>query len=158
MRDLREIMRRWVTGVSIVTVEYDGLRHGATVSSLASISVEPPLVTVTLAKGTRTHQMMIKAGQFGVTILSTNQQSLSERFSGAVSEEQDRFTGVDYFNIFEHLPVLDGGLAALGCRIVHSYEMANSTLFVGEVIASQLGKEQPPLVYVNRTYRRLEEM
>jgi len=158
MHDLREIMRRWVTGVSIVTVEYDGFRHGATVSSLASISVEPPLVTVTLAKGTRTHQMMIKAGLFGVTILSTKQQSLSERFSGAVSEEHDRFAGVDYFDIFEHIPVLDGGLAALGCRIVHSYEMANSTLFVGEVIASQLGNDQPPLVYVNRTYRRLEEM
>jgi flavin reductase (DIM6/NTAB) family NADH-FMN oxidoreductase RutF len=157
MLDLREIMRRWVTGVSIVTVENEGIRHGATVSSLASISVDPPFVTVTLAKGTRTHQMMKKAGLFGVTILSGEQQSLSERFSGAVSEEHDRFEGVEYFDILEHIPVLNSGLAALGCRIVHSYEMANSTLFVGEVIASQLGEDQPPLVYVNRTYRRLEE-
>jgi len=158
MLDLREIMRRWVTGVSIVTVENEGIRHGATVSSLASISVDPPLVNVTLAKGTRTHEMMIRAGFFGVTILSSQQQSLSEKFSGSVSEEHDRFKEVEYFEILEHIPVLKGGLAALGCRIVHSYEMANSTLFVGEVIASQLGEDQPPLVYVNRTYRRLEEM
>jgi flavin reductase len=158
MLDLREIMRRWVTGVSIVTVENDGIRHGATVSSLASISVDPPLVNVTLAKGTRTHDMMKRAGFFGVSILSSRQQLLSERFSGAVSEEHDRFEGVEYFDILEHIPVLNGGLASLGCRIVHSYEMANSTLFVGEVVASQLGKDDTPLVYVNRTYRRLEEM
>jgi flavin reductase (DIM6/NTAB) family NADH-FMN oxidoreductase RutF len=157
MLDLREIMRRWVTGVSIVTVENEVVRHGATVSSLTSISVDPPLITVTLAKGTRTHQMIKKAGFFGVTILSSKQQMLSEKFSGGVSEEHDRFEGVEYFDILEHIPVLHGGIAALGCRIVHSYEMANSTLFVGEVIASQLGEDQPPLVYVNRAYKRLED-
>ncbi len=157
MLDLRMIMRRWVTGVSIVTVENEGIRHGATVSSFASISVEPPLVSFSLTKGTRTHDMIKKAGIFGVTILSSRQQSLSERFSGSVKEEHDRFEGVDYYDIIEHIPVLNGGIAALGCRIVHSYEMVNSTIFIGEVIASHLGEDQPPLVYVNRTYRRLDE-
>ena len=157
MSDLREIMRRWVTGVSVVTVEHDGLRHGATVSSLASISVDPPLITVTLAKGTRTHQMMLSAGVFGVTVLSLNQQSLAERFSGSIAEDQDRFDGIQYKYLIDQIPVLDGGLAALGCRIVHAYEMKNSTLFVGEVMSSYLGEEQSPLVYVNRNYRQLED-
>lgn len=156
MLDLREIMRRWVTGVSIVTVEDGGNRHGATVSSLASISLDPPLITVTLTNNTRTHQMVANTGHFGVTILSHEQQFLSERFAGAISEDQDRFEGVDYFDIYENIPVLKGGLATLGCRVVHSHEMPNSTLFIAEVIASQLGDEQEPLVYVNRTYRRLE--
>jgi len=158
MLDLRQIMRRWVTGVAIVSVEYNGVRHGATVSSLASVSLEPPLVTITLSKQSRTHQMIEHASIFGVTLLSLDQQPLSERFAGAVSEEQDRFEGVEYFEISEHIPVIKGGLAALACRIVHEYAMADSTLFVGEVIASQLGEDQNPLVYINRTYRKLEEM
>jgi flavin reductase (DIM6/NTAB) family NADH-FMN oxidoreductase RutF len=158
MLDLRQIMRRWVTGVAIVSVEDNGNRHGATVSSLASVSLEPPLVTITLSKQSRTHQMIERARLFGVTLLSHDQQSLSERFAGAVGEEQDRFEGVEYLEISKHIPVIKGGLAALGCRIVHEYTMADSTLFVGEVIASQLGEDHRPLVYVNRTYRELEEM
>ena len=158
MVDLRIIMRRWVTGVAIVTVEFDGIRHGATVSSFASVSLEPPMVTLTLSKQSRTHQMIEQARFFGVTLLSRDQQPLSERFAGAISEEQDRFEGVKYFEISDHIPVIEGGLAALGCRIVHEYAMTDSTLFVGEVISSRLGGDQPPLVYVNRTYRKLEEM
>ena len=157
MIDLREVMRRWVTGVSIVTVELDGHKHGATVSSLASISVDPPLVTVTLAKGTRTHQLMNDAGVFGVTLLSHDQQVISERFAGNVPDAQDRFENVLYHYISMGIPVLDGGLAFLGCRIVHQYEMTKSTLFVGEVITADLGEDHAPLVYVNRTYRRLED-
>ena len=157
MIDLREVMRRWVTGVSIVTVEYNGTKHGATVSSLASVSVDPPMVTVTLAKGTRTHQLMCEAGLFGVTLLSHDQQAISERFAGNIADGLDRFEGVQAHYIEKNIPVLDGGLAFLGCCIVHQYEMLNSTLFIGEVIAADLGANQAPLVYVNRTYKRLEE-
>lgn len=157
MAELREVMRRWVTGVSIVTAEKDGIKHGATVSSLASISVDPPLVTVTLTRGTRTHHLMLEAGKFGVTILSKEQQSLSERFSGKTTEDQDRFAGIDFHYMQEQIPVLNGGLAHLACRIIHNYDMAFSTLFVGEVIEASLGEDQLPLVYMNREYRRLEE-
>jgi flavin reductase (DIM6/NTAB) family NADH-FMN oxidoreductase RutF len=157
MIDLREVMRRWVTGVSIVTVESEGHKHGATVSSFTSVSVDPPLVTVTLAKSTRTHQFMNDAGVFGVTLLSHDQRVISERFAGNIPDGQDRFEGVLNHYISMGIPVLDGGLAFLGCRIVHQYEMAKSTLFVGEVIAADLGEDKAPLVYVNRMYRRLED-
>lgn len=157
MIDLREVMRRWVTGVSVVTVEYKGLKHGATVSSLASVSVDPPMVTVTLAKNTLTHQLLSDTRVFGVTLLALDQQGISERFSGKIPDGENRFEGIPNHYIAENIPVLDGGLAFLGCRVVHQYEMTNSTLFIGEVITAELGGEQAPLVYVNRTYRRLEE-
>ena len=157
MIDLRLVMRRWTTGVCIVTVEHNGYQHGATVSSLASVSVDPPLITVTLAKNTRTHQMMIEAGEFGVTLLSHQQQEISERFAGEIPDLEDRFEGVQSHPIAPNIPVLDGGLAILGCRVIHQFDMAHSTLFVAEVIAVELGEDQPPLVYLNRVYRRLEE-
>lgn len=157
MLDLREVMRRWATGVTIVTVEKGGQKHGSTVSSLTSISIDPPLVTVTIAKGTRTHHLMQMAGIFGITILSDQQQSLSERFAGELTEDQDRFEGVNSKYIFEGIPVLEDGLACLGCTIEYEYDMPTSTLFIGRVVASELGIGAPPLVYLNRTYRRLEE-
>jgi len=157
MLDLRDVMRRWATGVTIVTAENGGQKHGATVSSLTSISVDPPLVTVTIAKGTRTHHLMQLAGKFGITILSDQQQALSERFAGELTEDQDRFEGVNSKYIFEGIPVLESGLACLGCAIEYEYDMPKSTMFVGRVVASELGDAIPPLVYLNRTYRRLEE-
>ena len=157
MLDLREVMRRWATGVTIVTAENGGQKHGATVSSLASISVDPPLVSVTIAKGTRTHQLLHLAGKFGITILSVQQQSLSERFAGELTENQDRFDGVNFKYLVEGIPVLIGGLACLGCTIEYEYDMPNSTLFVGRVVVSEMGEGDLPLIYLNRTYRRLEE-
>jgi flavin reductase (DIM6/NTAB) family NADH-FMN oxidoreductase RutF len=157
MIDLREVMRRWVTGVSIVTVESRGLRHGATVSSLASISVEPPLITVTLASSSRTHQMLLESGSFGVSLLALEQQPLAERFSGQVADEHDRFDSLAWEYILDGIPVISGALASLGCQLVHQYSMSSSTLFVAQVKAASLGQEHAPLVYVNRSYRRLED-
>jgi flavin reductase (DIM6/NTAB) family NADH-FMN oxidoreductase RutF len=157
MLDLREVMRRWATGVTIVTAENGANKHGATVSSLTSISIDPPLVTVTIAKGTRTHHLMKLAGTFGITILSDQQQTLSERFAGELTGDQDRFEGVNSNYIFEGIPVLEGGLAFLGCTIEYEYDMPNSTLFIGKVVTSELGEAASPLVYLNRKYRRLEE-
>lgn len=157
MLDLREVMRRWATGVTIVTAENNGQKHGATVSSLTSISVDPPLITVAIAKGTRTHHLMQAAGAFGVTVLTSRQQMLSERFAGALTEDIDRFEGVNYKYIQDGIPVLTGGLAAMGCLIDHVYDMPKSTLFVGRVVVAELGEDEPPLIYLNRLYRRLEE-
>jgi flavin reductase (DIM6/NTAB) family NADH-FMN oxidoreductase RutF len=157
MLDLREVMRRWATGVTIVTAENNGQRHGATVSSLTSISVDPPLITVAIARGTRTHHLMQAAGKFGVTILAAQQQDLSERFAGALTEDTDRFEGLGYEYIQEDIPVLIGGIATMGCLIDHIYDMPKSTLFIGRVVSAVLGEDEPPLIYLNRTYRRLEE-
>jgi flavin reductase (DIM6/NTAB) family NADH-FMN oxidoreductase RutF len=157
MIDLRQVMRRWTTGVAIVTVEEGGFRHGATISSLTSVSVDPPVITMSLTNGTRTHQMISKAGIFGVTMLSIHQQSLAETFSGKVPEDGDRFMGVGVHDILDQVPVLDGGIAVMGCKVVHQHMMTNSTLFIAEVVAAQLGEDNAPLLYVNRQYRKLED-
>lgn len=157
MVELREVMRRWATGVSIVTVEKDGHKHGATVSSLASVSVAPPMVTIALTKGTRTHHMIVETGIFGVTLLSQEQLQVSEQFAGKMTEEQDRFEGIGFHYLRDQIPVLDGAIAYLACRIVHQYEMPFSTLFLGEVLEAKLGEDKPPLVYLNRAYKRLED-
>ena len=150
-------MRRWVTGVSIVTSQSEGYRHGMTVNSFVSISIEPPLVAVTLAVNTRTHSLVKECGYFGVSILSSSQSELSDIFAGRILDGGDRFAGVESYTWLGKAPLIEGGLAGLECRVVHEYPMPNSTLFVGEVLAAGRREEGDPLVYVDRGYHALQK-
>jgi flavin reductase (DIM6/NTAB) family NADH-FMN oxidoreductase RutF len=91
---LRHAMRAWTTGVAVVTATYDGQRYGMTVNSFTSISLEPPLISVTLKQLTHTHDLLVKSNEFAVTILSSYQKELSDRFAGKMPFFQDRFDGV----------------------------------------------------------------
>ena len=88
---LRHLMRHWTTGVTIVTSIHNGNYHGMTVNSFTSLSINPALITVTLANTTRTQRLVLASSVFGVTILSTDQQELADRFAGKIPEEEDRF-------------------------------------------------------------------
>jgi flavin reductase (DIM6/NTAB) family NADH-FMN oxidoreductase RutF len=153
---LRQAMRHWTTGVSVVTSQFEGQRHGMTVNSFTSISIDPPRVVVTLAKRTRTCAMVNASGNFGVSILRVSQLEISERFAGHIPEEGDRFHGLELLASGRGLPLLADCLAGLDCQVIHSYEMPDSTLFVGEVLeVCQLANEGEPLLYHNRSYRKL---
>ncbi len=153
---LRQAMRHWTTGVSVVTSQFEGHRHGMTVNSFTSISLEPPRVVVTLANRTRTCALVRQSGCFGVSILRASQQELSERFAGRIPEGSDRFDGLDVITSSNGLTLLAGCLAGLDCQVIHTYEMADSTLFVGEVLEVLLAEDEgEPLLYHNRSYRRL---
>jgi len=153
--DLRKAMRHWTTGVAIVTSQWDGQSHGMTVNSLTSISLDPPRVVVTLANTTRTCRLVQQSGVFGVTILSEDQADISDRFAGRVPDGDNRFHDLRTFSLQSGAPLLNGGLAVLDCRVVHTYPMPNSTLFVGEVLEAHDSPDGRPLVYLNRTYHKV---
>jgi flavin reductase (DIM6/NTAB) family NADH-FMN oxidoreductase RutF len=154
---LRRAMRQWTTGVTVVTTELDGRRHGMTVNAFTSVSLEPPLVLVSLERTTRTHGLVEGSGRFGVTILAQDQQELSDRFAGRISDLADRFTGLETDTLVSGVPFIRGGLAYLDCKVVQRHPAGTHTLFIGEVIAVQSdGEEESPLVYLNRAYRKLK--
>jgi len=154
---LRHAMRQWTTGVTVVTSRFGNQRHGMTVNSFTSLSLEPPLVTVTLAIGTRTQMIVEQSGLFGVTILNENQAEISDRFAGRIPEKADRFVGVETFQLSSGAPFIQGGLAFLDCKVIFSYAMQSSKMYIGEVVELQPGKDGQPLVYHNRLYHRLEK-
>lgn len=155
--ELRIAMRRWLTGVTIVAVDYQGVKHGMTVSSFTSVSLAPPVVTVSLERSTRTHELLMKAGVFALTILSGAQQDLSERFGGVQSEHQDRFAGLVSHTLLTGAPFLPGGMAYLDCRVIATHHFGTNTLFLAEVLAAQAGEGRLPLIYYNQQYHRLQE-
>ncbi|RME86636.1 MAG: flavin reductase [Anaerolineae bacterium] len=152
---LRQAMRAWTTGVSVLTTAHEGIRHGMTVNSLASISLDPPRISVSLQKSSRTHGLVLRSGLFGVTILSAEQEAISRRFAGETGDDEDRLAGLDVETLTTGAPFIKGGLAYLDCRVVQTIDSGASTLFIAEVVEARRISDGSPLVYHDREYRRL---
>jgi flavin reductase (DIM6/NTAB) family NADH-FMN oxidoreductase RutF len=149
-------MRAWTTGVAVVTAVHEGQRYGMTVNSFTSVSLEPPLVVVTLKQLTHTHDLVVKSNAFAVTILAADQKHLSDRFAGKLPEIHDRFDGLELETLALDAPLLKGGLAHFNCRVIQSIPIGENTLFLAEVIAARGEGEGEPLVYHNRVFWKLQ--
>jgi len=151
----RDALRFFPSGVTVVTIRSAGRIHGLTVSAFASISPDPPLVGVFIDHRHGAHAMLQKPGaRFAVSFLAEEQRSLSERF--AWSPDDERFDEGRWLDEGVDAPVLADALAWLRCSIDSTHVAGTHTLYVGRV--ESIGRPRPgerPLVYWNRTYRRL---
>ena len=153
--DLRRALRHWVTGVTVVTSQSGDVRHGMTVNSLASVSLEPPVILITLQHATRTYALVSQSRIVGITFLGESQTELSDRFAGKIPEDGDRFKGLETFTWKTGAPLISGGTAYLDCRVRSVYPLDQSTLFILDVVAARPATEEMPLAYFNRLYHRL---
>lgn len=146
-------MGRFATGVTVLTVNgADGRPLGMTASSLASVSLEPPLVSVCVDHAAELHDAILAAPVFVVNILESRQEALSRRFA---DRHEDRFDGVGYHRSPEGLVLLDGALAHLECDRFASYPGGDHTIIIGRVIGGSTG-EGRPLLYYRGGYATLE--
>lgn len=155
---LRTVMRHWASGICVATAAHQGLRQGMTVSSFTSVAVDPPMVLISLHKNTRTHDLVLQSEAFGVTLLAADQQEISDRFAGRLGED-DRFAGLETFQLLTGSPLLMGGLAVFDCRLRGSFDANTTTVMFGEVVTARLSDrpegELKPLLYYNQSYHRL---
>lgn len=154
---LRQAMRAWSSGVTVVTARHNGEQHGMTVSSFTSIALAPPLIIISLQVASRTHRLVSQAGVFAVTILAENQREISERFAGRVPDQEDRLAGLETETLASGAPLLKGGLAWLDCRVTQVIPAGTNTLFLAEVIAARGDGDRAPLLYHDRRYWRMVE-
>ncbi len=154
--DFRDALSHFPSGVTIVTVKAGDLVHGLTVSAFASISPEPPLIAVIIDQGHRAYPVLEAPGAvFAVNILRQNQQDLSDRFAWV--KDEDRFLCGDWTTAATGAPVLEDAAAWLDCTIHSRSPAGTHVIYLGEVQASRVPRpDEPPLVYWNRGYRRLE--
>lgn len=155
--ELRAAMRAWTVGVTIVTAAHQGEQHGMTVNSFTSVSLDPPLVIISLQNDTRTCALVRRAEAFGVTVLSSLQADLSDLFAGRLLNSEERMSSVETETLVTGAPLIKGGLAYFDCRVRQSLPAGVNTLFLAEVVAARSYGEDHPLVYHNREYRRLAE-
>lgn len=154
---LRQLMRAWTSGVAVVTAAHDGEVHGMTVSSFTSVSLEPPLIAISLHTDSRTCRLVQRSGAVAVSILSAAQREVSDLFAGRVAEHVDRMAGLELETLVTGAPALKAALARMDCRVVQTVPAGMNTLIVAEVVAVAGDGLGDPLVYHNRGYWDLKK-
>jgi len=139
-------MRRFPTGVTVVTSVRDGEPRGVTVSSFASVSIDPPLVLICVNREARSYLYISSSKIFAVNILAGNQRALAERFAGKLRDNQ--FEGVEYDIGATGAPVLRGTVAHLDCEVAEEHHAGSHSIFVGRVV-SCTSRPGSPLGYYN---------
>jgi flavin reductase len=122
----RGSLGRFATGVAVVTFDTDQGRHGITVNSFTSVSLEPPLVLVSIARTTKSHDEL--AGKpFTVNVLGAEQRALASNFAGKPTGEPRWIEGTV-------APRLAGVLSYFECTPWAAYPGGDHTLYLGEVV------------------------
>lgn len=151
-QEYKEALSRFTSGVTVVTVGMGDQVHGMTASSFASVSLDPPLVLVSLEKQSRTRDLVIEAGAFAVNILESSQREVARAFARRGVKPFDRLS---YRLGVTGAPLIEGSLAHLECRTVNVVGGGDHDLFIAEVTATEV-HEGAPLVYYRRDYRALD--
>jgi flavin reductase (DIM6/NTAB) family NADH-FMN oxidoreductase RutF len=148
----RALFRRWPTGVSVVIAEAGGRRAGLTVNSLVSLSLDPPLVGISLALSASLFEVLREAGEWSVSMLAGGQEHLAQHFALSIPP----------IILWDGVPVreddprlLEGAVGWLHARTVAEVPAGDHTVFVGEVVSLEQGPGHGALVYLHRDYHAL---
>lgn len=155
-RDFRDTLGRFATGVTVVTMLLPGEEgkreaFGITVNAFMSLSLDPPLVAVSIDKRARAHKTLLGAERFGVSVLAEGQAAVSDRFAG-----RPVTLGHDPYEEHEGFPVIGGALAQIVLGMERAVDAGDHTIFIGRVEAMRRS-EGAPLLYFKGAYRHLPE-
>jgi flavin reductase (DIM6/NTAB) family NADH-FMN oxidoreductase RutF len=149
----RSVLGRFASGVTIVTARDDaGVDHGMTVSAFCSLSLDPPLVLLCVDHAASMYELLLTHPQFGISILSSNQEAYSRRFA---DPDSDRFDGIAYSRGESGVVLLEESLAHLECRVTEHYGGGDHTIFIAEVEHAE-PRDGRPLMYYRGGYAQLE--
>lgn len=144
-------MRGFPAGVAVLTVDVEGERIGLTVGSVVSLSLEPPLVGVSISRQAAMHELLRRAGAFSLSLLAGDQESVAQHFARGVPPFA-HWHGIPTREGAARAPLLEGALGWLECRVAAEHEAGDHTLFVGEVVAAERGRDGTALVRVGGGY------
>lgn len=147
--EFRKTLGRFATGVTVVTTAVGDEVHGMTANAFMSVSLDPPLVVVSVDKQTRMHALLDVGKTYGVSVLADHQADLSDHFAGRARDAVPHT-----FELIRETPVVEGAIAHMVARVVEKYWGGDHTLFLGEVEYTRWG-EGRPLLFVGGRYERI---
>lgn len=147
----RATMARWPSGVTVVTCDSDGEPVGMTASSFSSLSLDPPLVLVCVARTATAHDPLCDAAGFAVHVLSREQEDISRAFARPGPEKFADHP--DVRGAFD-VPLLPVGVARMTCALESTLGGGDHTIVVGRVLAAE-HTDARPLLYADRGYHGL---
>ena len=152
--ELRRVMGHFATGVTVITtVSKSGAPYGLTANAFTSVSLEPPLLLISVDRKAESFPFFEESKVFTVNILRDDQEAISRRF--AVSGG-NKFEGVAYHVGGNSVPILDGVLAHIECRLYAAHDGGDHVIYLGEVLEAET-REGKPLLFYRGGYRSLND-
>ncbi len=148
--EFRRTLGRFATGVTVITVAQGDQVHGMTANAFMSVSLKPPLVLISVDKRARMHRLLHVGLRYGVSVLSSEQDALSDHFAGRVRELPPEYR----FESVHETPLVDGAVAHVVATVVRSYWGGDHSLFLGQVEYARYGEGRPLLFHAGQ-YERL---
>ncbi len=139
----RRTLGMFATGVTVITTTTADQVHGMTANAFMSVSLRPPLVLISVDNRARMHGMLHEGKRLGISVLSEEQESLSDRFAGRDVESAPETT----FEVVHETPIVDGAIANLVARVVRSYWGGDHSLFLARVEYARYGEGSPLLFH-----------
>ena len=146
----RSVMGHFATGVTVVTVATGEGPVGMTANAVCSLSLEPLLLLVCFDNAARTLPAVRETGRFGVNVLGSDQEDLARLFASK-RPEREKFAGVAH-SVHDGIPVIEGVLAWVGCRLERLIPGGDHTIGIGAVEAAEAGQGEP-LLWLRGSYR-----
>lgn len=148
---LRQVLGNFCTGITVITAMHEGEPVGFACQSFQSLSIDPPLVSFSPSRTSKTWPRIRAAGSFAVNVLSDEQEPLSRVFGAS---GPDKFQGVPWTTSAGGSPVIAGALAWVDCRIKVAFDAGDHQIVVGEVLNLEASNGKP-LVFFQGQYHRL---
>lgn len=153
-QELRRVMGHFATGVTVITTkDNEGAPQGLTANAFMSLSLNPPLVIISVDKGATCYNCFAKGNGYTVNFLSENQEEISKRFA---TKGIDKFAGLGWREGGNGAAIIDGVLGHVECRITQSYDGGDHTIVVGEILNVAATGERP-LLFFKGKYQKLPD-
>jgi flavin reductase (DIM6/NTAB) family NADH-FMN oxidoreductase RutF len=151
--DFRNAMRQLTGGVSVITAGRGRDISGMTVTSVSSLSVDPPALIVSVNRESSSWPLVKRYGFFGVNILTSDQLDIAERFTGKGGlKGADRFAGARWTTRASGVPLLVGALAAIDCEVEDIVERHSHAIVIGRVLDVAVSARTAALAYWQSQY------
>lgn len=151
---LREAFGAFPSGVVAVAAEVDGSLVGMAASSFTSVSIEPALVSFSVANTSRTWSTLRRAGHLGLTVLADHQDAVCRQLAGPVEQ---RFEGLEVSITRDGAATLDEGLAMFDCSIYREVEAGDHALVLLRLHAVEHPDSSLPLVFHRSGFTHLHD-
>lgn len=156
--DFRSAMRHLAGGVSVITAGCGNDITGMTVTSVSSLSIDPPTLIVSINRDSSSWPLLKRSGFFGVNILTADQLDVAERFSGKGGlKGADRFIGAQWSAGMSGVPLLADALAAIDCAVEDIVERHSHAIVIGRVLDMQLSSRTAALAYWQGQYVAIDQ-
>lgn len=156
--ELKAVMRRSAQGVTVVCTRHQERLFGLTVSSFTSVSLEPPLILVSVSKKTYSHSYLADSVRFSVSVLADDQAKVASVFSGRAGDPANKFKEVPFVMGPEGSPLISGALCWIECMRWRVYDGGDHSLILGQVLAASVQRLASPLVFSEGRYGTVAPM